>query len=270
MKYTILGSSGFIGTYLKTYLEEKSLECFLPPKNYSFSKDENLGHVFYCIGLTSDFRTRPMETVKAHVCKLIEVLENSSYESFLYLSSARVYNGSKSGDEESALSVKSSDYSDLYNISKLMGEAVCLTIPNYKIRIARLSNVIGDDFNSDNFLFSLIRDALDKQMIELGVSSKSEKDYISVTDVVQLLLLISSKGMCRIYNVSSGQNISNEQLINEIKKYTGCDTNYTESQSSLNFPLISNDRIRNEFDFEVKSILPDIKLLIENYKAKKG
>jgi len=270
MKHTILGSFGFIGNNLEVYLKEQSLECFLPSKNYSFSKNENLGHVFYCIGLTSDFRTKPMETVKAHVCKLIEVLENSTYESFLYLSSARVYNGSKSGDEQTSLSVNPSDFSDLYNISKLMGEAVCMAIPNEKIRIARLSNVIGDDFNSDNFLFSLIRDALDKQMIELGVSSKSEKDYISISDVIQLLLLISSKGKSRIYNVASGQNISNEQLINEIKKYTGCTTNYTESQSSLNFPLISNDRIRNEFDYEVKSILPEIKLLIENYKAKKG
>ncbi|MCX6313030.1 MAG: NAD(P)-dependent oxidoreductase [Bacteroidetes bacterium] len=270
MKHTVLGASGFIGNNLKTFLEEQSLECFLPPRNYSFSKNENLGHVYYCIGLTSDFRTRPMETVKAHVCKLIEVLENSSFESFLYLSSARVYNGSKSGDEQTSLSVNPSDFSDLYNISKLMGEAVCLAIPNEKIRIARLSNVIGNDFESENFLFSLIKEAVDKRVIELGVSSKSEKDYISINDVVQLLLLISSKGKSRIYNVSSGQNVSNEQLVKEIKKYTGCSIRFTDSQQSLNFPLISNERLKSEFDYEVKSVLPDIMSLIENYKAKKG
>lgn len=268
MKHTILGSSGFIGTHLRAYLEERSLECFLPAKDYSFSKDENLGHVFYCIGLTSDFRTKPIETVKAHVCKLIEVLENSSFETLLYLSSTRVYNGNISGEEESALNVNPSDFSDLYNISKLMGEAVCLSFPNEKIRIARLSNVIGNDFDSDNFVFSLIKNAVDKQVIELGVSSESAKDYISINDVVRLMQLIASEGKSRIYNISSGQALTNEQLVKEIKKHTDCDVKFTDSQRSLNFPLITNERIKNEFAYEKKSILPEIKSLIENYKGK--
>ena len=151
MKFTILGASGFIGSNLVKFLEQKGVECFCPERDYQYTKKEDLGHVVYCIGMTSDFRFKPVETIEAHVCKLNQVLNNSLFSSFLYLSSTRVYNGCVSGDESSNLSVNPNDFSDLYNISKIMGESVCLSKENEKIRVARLSNVIGDDFNSSNF-----------------------------------------------------------------------------------------------------------------------
>lgn len=268
MKYTILGS-GFIGTNLKMYLQNQSIDCFLPQRDYSFVKNQNLGHVIYAIGLTADFRTRPMETVKAHVCKLIEVLENSSFESFLYLSSTRVYNGSKSGDELTLLNVNPADFSDLYNISKLMGEAVCLAVPNEKIRIVRLSNVIGNDFNSDNFLFSLIKDAVSKGEIKLGLPADSAKDYIVIDDVVSLIQLISMKGVKRMYNVASGQPLSNKQLADEIRKYTNCKVEFPKIVNALNFPVIQTERIKEEFLYSPRHILPEIKLLIEKFKKTK-
>ena len=84
MKFTILGSSGFIGN-IKKHLEEESIEYFLPDRDYTFSKHENLGHIIYCIGLTSDFRKKPLETVTAHVNGPIQVLENSTFESFIFI-----------------------------------------------------------------------------------------------------------------------------------------------------------------------------------------
>lgn len=74
MKFTILGSSGFIGSELINLLKKNSIEFITPSRDYVFSKDINLGHAIYCIGLTADFRKKPMETIKAHVCKLIECL----------------------------------------------------------------------------------------------------------------------------------------------------------------------------------------------------
>ena len=41
---------------------------------------------------------------------------------------------------------------DLYNISKLMGEALCLASHSQKVRIARISNVIGNRKNHNDFL----------------------------------------------------------------------------------------------------------------------
>ena len=269
MKFTILGSSGFIGSHLAAFLQKQGYECFLPAKDHVFSKNENLGHVIYAIGLTSDFRKKPMETVKAHVCKLVEVVENSIFESFLYLSSTRIYNGNENGNETTTFFVNPADFSDLYNISKLMGESICLSISNEKVRVARISNVIGNDFNSDNFLFSLIRGAVDKQEIKLEVSAEASKDYICIDDVINLIQLIALKGKSRIYNISSGQSLSNGQLLEEIKKNTNCKIEFLNSLDSLLFPIIQNEKIKNEFSYVPKNILTEIKILIKNYKEKK-
>lgn len=266
MKFTVLGSSGFIGSHIADYLKRHSIECITPPKNYVFSKNENLGHVIYCIGLTSDFRVKPMETVKAHVCKLIEMIENSSFQSFLYLSSARVYSGNETGIESDDVKVNSSNFNDLYNISKLMGESICLSIPNKNIRIIRLSNVIGNDFKSDNFLFSLIKEAVDTNQIRLQLPLNSSKDYVSINDVVKISTLIAQKGTQRIYNVASGFQISNEQIVNRICEYTNCKVDILATSNGLIFPKISIDRIVNEFNFTPENILNDISKLIKHYK----
>ena len=269
MKYTIFGSSGFIGSNLAKYLKEQSYECFLPDKEYEISKGENLGHIIYCIGLTADFRQRPMDTVKAHVCKLIEVIENSTFDSFLYLSSTRVYSGSNTGNENENLSVNSSDFSDLYNISKLMGESICFSIPNNKVRVIRLSNVIGNDFSSDNFLFALIKEAVDKNEINLNLPLKTAKDYIKVEDVVKMIISISQKATHRIYNIASGIQISNEQILNKIKTYTNCKIQANALANGLYFPQISIEKIQAEFNFIPENILDDIETLILNYKKSK-
>ena len=212
MKFTILGASGFIGENLVSYLEERNQECYIPKRDQVFYPDENLGHVIYCIGLTADFRTRHRDTVDAHVCKLLEVLNTTSFDSFLYLSSTRVYNHSKTSNEDTELKVNPNQLDDLYNISKLMGESICLSNQNEKIRVVRLSNVVGNDFRSDNFLFSLIREAINKNKITLQQPLNIYRDYININDVLEMLYNISTKGKDRIYNLASGKNVSNKKI----------------------------------------------------------
>ncbi len=266
---TVLGANGFVGSNLVSYLNEKQINCYTPERSHVFSKAENLGHVIYAIGLTSDFRTRPMDTVKAHVCKLIEVIENSTFDSFLYLSSTRVYMNSILAEEEKNLQMNPNDFSDLYNISKVMGESICLSINNPKIRVARLSNIIGNDFSSDNLLFSLIKDAVDNNFIQIGISEYSSKDYIDIKDVIKVIYDISINGTKRIYNVASGVNISIKEIVEKIVEYTGCKVTYSENAQISTFPLISIDKIKKEFNFGPNNILNDIDNLIEIYKKVK-
>jgi nucleoside-diphosphate-sugar epimerase len=268
MKFTILGSLGFVGSHLLKALKYQAIEVFAPPRDYIFTKGENLGHVIYCIGLTSDFRQRPIETVEAHVCKLMKVLENSEFESFLYLSSTRVYGGNDTGMETDNVQVSSSDFSDLYNISKLMGESICLSNTNKRIRVVRLSNVIGDDFESDNYLFSLIKEAVDTKMIHLNLHLEAGKDYISINDVVKIVILIAKGGKHRIYNIGSGFQITNDDIVKKIKEYNDCEI-LVSAKEGITFPQISIERIVSEFDFAPTNILNEINQLIEHYKQKK-
>ena len=51
MKYTILGSKGFIGKEFTNYLEKKGHECFTPEIRSTKLDGMELGHVVYAAGV---------------------------------------------------------------------------------------------------------------------------------------------------------------------------------------------------------------------------
>ena len=137
-RFTILGASGFIGSHLVKFLRTKGFELLALRREESLRGD--LGHVIYCIGLTADFRTRPLDAMEAHVSRLVEVLRQNNFISLLYLSSTRVYQRlplDSMADETAIIPVDTNDPSDIYNLSKLAGESICLANPNPKVRVAR-------------------------------------------------------------------------------------------------------------------------------------
>ena len=263
--FTVLGASGFIGSHLVRWLESQSTPCHAP------SRDENLlgkplGHVIYCIGLTADFRERPFDTVRAHVSRLLEILEKAEFESVLYLSTTRVYAGLSNSTEDSALQVNPNQPDDLYNISKIMGESLSLSAPRPHVRVVRLSNVYGQDFSSHNFLTSVIKEAVENKRVSLRTSMASEKDYVNINDVIPLLPRIALTGRKRIYNLASGVNTSNRALMEVIQRVTACDVEVADAAPTILFPQINIDRIREEFDFSPSSIQESLAELIGYYQ----
>jgi len=270
-KITVLGAAGFIGSNLTEYLESCEYECVTPERDSSFRG--NLGDVIYCIGVTADFRKRPWDTVEAHVCKLLELLRTNNFESLLYLSSTRVYSNMPLNDdakESSVISIDMLDPSNIFNLSKLMGERACLTHRNPKVRVARVSNVYGGDYYSENFLPSLIRDALNKGSITLHTALDSEKDYIAIGDVVKLLKDIAIQGKKRIYNIASGKNISHEDITKLIRCETGSTIEVIRNAPRTGFPKISIEQIKGEFSFVPYSFKKGFSEMIEEFKSNIG
>jgi len=249
MKATVIGARGFIGAHLVRYLEQGGANVFAPGKNDLTIFARSLGHVFYCAGLTADFRQKPVETIKAHVVYLLDVLERAKYDSLLYLSSTRVYAGSISAQEEEKLRVNPCDPSDLYNLSKLTGEATCLAFASNRVRIAKLSNVYGAGMDAANFLPSLIQDAVMRGRILLQTSLESVKDYVWIRDVVEVLPKIALSGDRRLYNVAEGRNVSTNQIVERLKRLTGCTIDVAPNAPTVAFPQILTDRVRAEFGF---------------------
>jgi nucleoside-diphosphate-sugar epimerase len=266
---TILGASGFIGSQLATKLRDSGADFFAPERGAEIS-GKPLGQIIYCIGLTSDFRSRPFDTVNAHVCELLRVLRDYDFESLLYLSSTRLYNPRLPlANEDDAIQVNPSDPSDLYNISKLMGESLALS-SGKTVRIARVSNVYGGDFSSDNFLSSIIRDAVTNGRVVLRTSPDSEKDYVSIDDVTEVLIKIARGGRQQIYNLASGVNVSNRALVEAISRMTKCEVEFLPNAPSVRFPPSSIDRVREEFRFNPRSVLHDLEELLCSYTTWAG
>ena len=265
--FTILGANGFIGSHLVTFLRTKGIEVLTPRRDESLKGD--LGHVIYCIGLTANFRTRHLDAMEAHVSRLIDVLRQNKFASLLYLSSTRVYQRlplDTIAEETAIIPVDSNDPSDLYNLSKLAGESICLAHPNPKVRVARLSNVYGADLDSDNFLNAIMREALNTGHIDLKTSMKSCKDYIYIDDVVYALYMISISGRHRIYNVASGQNITHAEIIGHLELLTGCSISIDAKAVQVNFPPISIQRLQQEIDFNPGSLECNLPSLISKYR----
>lgn len=248
MTFTVLGASGSIGSLLRKHLEVTGASLYAPARDDPRIFERPLGHVFYCVGLTADFRAHALETVEAHVGLLSRVLERSEFESLLYLSSTRVYRGLEAGTEEGPLLVTPEDPDDLYSVSKLCGEALCLASPRGQTRVARLSNVIGPGARSPSFARSLFETASAGAEIRLETHPDSRKDYVDIRDVVALLPRLTT-GRLRVYNVASGRTTTHRELGGMLASLAGVQMSWDEGAAETSFPSISIQRVVEEFDF---------------------
>jgi nucleoside-diphosphate-sugar epimerase len=264
---TVLGASGFIGSHLANRLETLGLPYQAIGRTDALPR-KNLGHVIYCIGLTADFRSRLLDTVEAHVCNLLGLVRNCEFESLLYLSSTRLYANEDSSSEEKALHVQPPRPTDVFNISKAMGESIVLNCCR-NARVARVSNVYGPDFTSENFVSSIINEAINDRKVVFLTAPDSAKDYISVDDAVNGLIQIATSGRERAYNLASGVNVSHAELAKRLQTLTGCEIEFAPGAETVRFPQINIDRMRREFNFAPASILDDFGPLVRLYERNK-
>jgi len=265
VKFTVIGSNGFIGSHLQQYIKNQGHECFSPDIRNQNIFGEDLGHVIYAIGVPN-FLERPFDTIDSHVCILKNLLEKANFESFLYISTARFYYNCSTSNEEEDFIINPTKLDDLYNISKALGESICYSSKHENIKIVRPSNVTGNNFSSTLFIPSILRDAINKNKIKINSTLDSEKDYVWITDVVNMIIEIILKGKNKIYNISSGRNTKSEDIINEICKWTNATVEINPNATKFSSPLISNQRIKDEFGFKPTSIISKIKNMIESYR----
>ena len=262
MIFTILGAAGFVGGELVRELRRRGHQVHSVGRGEPLPDSRNLGHVFFCIGITSDFRTKPFATMQAHVAALEPVLQHGGFESFTYLSSTRVYKRASDTHEGSDVPVQVGDADDLYNISKLAGESLCLSCERANVRVARLSNVVGASDSSNNFLSDIVRSAVAGH-ISFRSALNSAKDYILVDDVVDLLIRIGTSGMQPIYNVASGGNTTHETIAVALQSRTDCTFSVTPDAPEISFPIINTSRIRSEFAFTAQPIFDLFSALVD-------
>jgi len=265
MRFTVIGARGFIGGALVAKMRAMGFDVLTPPREI----DElplKLGHVIYAAGVTADFRMRPFDTLNANTTFAAKILSRADFESFLYLSSTRIYRDAENAEESAAIPVHSDDPDQLYDLTKLTGEAICYASGRSGVRIARLSNVLGNDFLSQNFVFDLIRSACDSGRIELRTSLDSSKDYICLEDVVDILPRIARFGKSTCYNVASGRNTSHKDLLTPILAASGASLTVHDGAPVVTSPPINIDRLKSEFAFEPTSVLPTLAALVTEYR----
>jgi nucleoside-diphosphate-sugar epimerase len=273
VKFTVLGAQGFIGRALSQFLRGQGDEVLMPSRTdleswlNSVAK-RDLGNVIYCIGLTADFREHPTETVEAHIALLSRLRRIEGIRSFIYLSSTRVYSGGVDANEDRAcFRVPPLEADSLYNSSKLMGETFTLQcMPEG--RVVRLSNVYGPgDYASPNFLSSILRDAVVSRSVLFRTSPDSSKDFVSIHDIVAWIRSIALSGKMRIYNLASGQNVSNHD-ISRVFASREISCGYTDNAPLITFPAIDISRVSEEFGHPNCNLLSDLPTMLADYEQR--
>ncbi|HEY3846058.1 MAG TPA: NAD-dependent epimerase/dehydratase family protein [Acetobacteraceae bacterium] len=263
--FTILGASGYVGGALAAALERAGHHVHpitrgaLPAL---LATRRNAGHVIDCIGLTGDFRTRPHDTAEAHVGVTARCLAGLRFDSFLFLSSTRVYARANATHEDTQLVCAPTDPSDLYNLTKLAGEALCLTDPRPAVRVVRLSNVYGADMPADTFLGQLLREGRAAGAVGFRQSADSAKDYVRLAQVTRLLPAIATGGVHRLYNLAAGVNTSHAAIAVALRRRFGWHTAFAAGAPTVRFPPIDTTRLTVEFGAALSNLSADLARLV--------
>jgi nucleoside-diphosphate-sugar epimerase len=252
-RFTVLGGQGFIGSHLVRHLRARGHTCWVPDRDDPALFERELGHVVYAIGLTADFRSRPLATVEAHVCALRQVLAAGRFDTLTYLSSTRVYAGASSTREDASLRVDPQAASDLYNLSKLMGEALCLHCGHAGMKVARLSNIVGAHGRAAgkaSFIDQLLEEGLRTGQVHLQTALESAKDYLSIADATDTLARIALSPHCGIFNVASGVGVTNEEIVRLLECRMGWQVSVDKHAPAWGFERIDVSRVQGLFGSE--------------------
>jgi nucleoside-diphosphate-sugar epimerase len=266
MTYTVIGASGFIGAALAERLESLGEHVYRPARGSEQVFTRPLGHLICAAGVTSDFRTRPFDTLRANTSLIADLLERADFETLLYLSSARIYRHAERTDEDASIHLRPADPEHLYDLTKLTGEALCHVSGRSDVRVVRLTNVVGPNFNSGDFLFTLIRSACDKGSIHLRTGLRSEKDYVRLDDVLDLVPRIATSGKHACYNLGAGRNLTHADIVGAIMTRSAARLVVAPDAPEVLSRTIDVARLAGEFDFRPRPVLEYISQLVNDYR----
>jgi nucleoside-diphosphate-sugar epimerase len=247
-KFTVLGAGGFIGGHLVRHLRRSGHEVWAPDRGDPAVHEHDLGHVVYCIGLTTDFAANPMDTAEAHVCVLLPLLRRARFARLVYLSSVRLYDGLANGvDETTMLSFSPPVQRHVFDLSKALGEALTHHGTGSGV-VARLANVYDDALGYDDFLCNTVQRALGRRDLEVDSQPQVGRDYIHADDAVRALEAIALGAREAVYNVASGVIFTNGDLAALLEREAGCHIVFRGSTSPRLPPAIDVSRLARDFD----------------------
>ena len=252
-KYLITGAAGFVGHHLvKKILDDEEFAVGID--NYHFGRREYLQEfssnpnfkmyegsitnselikkivhtekpavIFHLAALhfIPYCMAHPAETLEVNLVgtqTLIDSLQDSSVNKFVFISTGDVYKPSNKQHRET----DSLEPFNIYGLSKLMGEQLInlaeKVCPDIKFNIVRLFNVYGPGETNPHILPDIINLLKKGRTLNLG-NITPIRDYILIDDVVEGLLRISNYlGPEKVFNLSGGTTCSVQILVEIISQ----------------------------------------------------
>lgn len=304
MNILILGANGFFGSYLSkelsltnhnVYLYDRgcsNIETLVNNKNVFFTKG-NFNKLEYLeilikkcdciIHLISTTNPKSalqnifydVDTNLISTLKLLELLPVGHIKRFIFASSG----GTVYGPSKPSLITEQHPTNPItpYGICKLSIERYIhfySLSKKFNFSILRISNLYGVGQKSNvgqGVISTFIDSALNNKNIEIWGNGESVRDYIYVTDAVQLLLkTIEESGANRILNLSSSVGTSVNGIIDIIEELLNFKVkrNYVNTLvGTVDYNVLSNSLAAEIYKWQPKiTIKNGIKLMVDHLK----
>lgn len=264
----VLGSRGFIGSRLITYLQGTNANI-IKPGSETCNLLNPLQVTEFIEKLPDESRViflasinKPIERSFRSMISNIEMVQNFVDASKLrrlggvvFLSAVDIYglDPSLPIHEESL----PSPY-DYYSISKLCGEYLIrkCDVYDYPILILRLPGTYGHGDNGKSIIGKFLDMIMQGKTISIHGDGNVLRDYIDVKNVCQAIESFCKDPFSDVVNVVSGNSLSILEIINLLEKYTGkrVGIEFTPKNTDA-----ANDLVFDNTKF--KSKFPEIKII---------
>lgn len=260
--FTVFGATGFIGRHLVDALRRDGHTVQAIGRDIDFSAPRHLGRVIYAAGATGGAATGPIAMLDVHATLLEKAITHFDFDSFVYLSSTRVYGleGQATSTREDARLSCSPQGADWFALTKLCGESLCLGSRKNGVSVARLSNIYGANQHPSTFLAAVRRDCIEKNAATINETPQSCKDYLSIDDATRYLAGLATSSAEGIYNVASGALISHQD-ITEALQCMGYAVSFNPQGADRRFPRVDTGKITGLFGAPRHSLINDLPAL---------
>ena len=307
MKVLIIGGLGYLGSRFTEYLSSKSnVNITISSRKKSFktqfNKNINLinivwkkkiinslvpkfDHIIFVAGFNAkDSATNYKECIKFSknsINLLTDSLKKNPIKSFIFISTAHVYNSQLSGKINEKTKILNKHP---YALSKIISEKILikkLKETKINLKIIRLSNAIGYPVFKNNqawnlFVNDTIRQAVQKKKVIIKSNPSTQINFVSISEVCRLIWhILNNQNFLNkrdIINFGSNRSYTLNQMIEKIKGISlknniNFDIYYknkfeTKKNNDLNFcsnylnksSFRVSSNLNNEIDFMIKKV----------------
>ena len=178
------------------------------------------------------------------------MLKNKNFDSFNYISSTRLNFPKKSYINKISPLLYGGYEIDIYNASKLAGEALCTQSNISNVKVTRICHVVNpNDKKEENFLSEICGQAKRGEIV-LNSSLDTKKNYIQIDDLSFLLQRIGPFGKKKFYNIGSNNLISNNEIIKKLIKITKCSVITSKNAQTILESKINISILKKEFNYQ--------------------
>jgi len=274
LKVLITGSSGFLGSQLKSILiNDQKLEIItyrddLLDKELLrvfINNNPNIDIVVHLVGLFSSDIDKSIRVNFQTTKNLLEAIRYINIKKFVYSSSGAVY-----GDPISEKSVESDPLLPKtgYGFSKMIAEE-CVKyysrVNGFDYFIARFPNIFGES-QKKGVVYNLLYSIKNHGYVTIHGDGEQRRDFLHVIDASKILHKIIKSSIKGTFNISSNLNLSINELITIFKKETNFDIKYVKSRDSVKDISLNIIKLINQINIVNKeSSVENIYLLAKNF-----